>query len=509
MRREVARLIEERKPALPVDYLVIEQLAQELVLRMNLAPEYRDFAMVLCGNEIWRPVVAATPFNRRLLLLPQCLKNNKNCQAVFDELGLICAGCRHCQIDGILQTAEQLGYATLVAEGTTVAVGLVEEGSIDAVVGVSCMSVLEKSFAPVLRAAVPVIGIPLLFDGCDETEVDKAWLIEEIQQEQQNPVSCPLSVSLIRENIRQLFTAENLLTYFGDDERYARKLAVEAMLQGGQRMRPVLAAIAYEAYSLVADRDLQSRLAVIIECFHKASLVHDDIEDADDFRYEEATLHRQYGMPLAINTGDYLIGKGYELLAELPLSTQTLQRCLKLVANAHVSLSLGQGDDLLSIQTRRILALPELEEVFRLKTGAAVKVALLLGALVAGAGENELQALSGFADLFGVAYQMRDDLNEFKDRNPETSLKHYPFLSSLLKQEMVQQNKNVDDRVLNESAKFLQLAEEYALTQRADDYLENQVQHLYRILDQLDNLRMKLSLYALVGKVFQSEKKSV
>lgn len=125
-------------------------------------------------------MVAATPFDRRLLLLPQCLKNTQSCQAELDSLGLICAGCKGCQIDSVLNKAEALGYTTLVAEGTTVAVGLVEEGAIDAVIGVSCMPVLQRSFEPVSRAAVPVLGLPLLYDGCENTNVDYGWLFEEM-----------------------------------------------------------------------------------------------------------------------------------------------------------------------------------------------------------------------------------------------------------------------------------------------------------------------------------------
>ena len=178
LRRTSRELVAERGLVPPASFVLISQLADEVIRRTNTDSRFMEFTMVLCGNEIWRPVVAATPFNRRLLLLPQCLKNNASCNAVIDQLGLICAGCQSCQIDSILQKAESLGYATLVAEGTTVAVGLVQDGSIDAVIGVSCMSVLQKSFEPVSRAAVPVIGIPLLFEGCAETDVDNLWLNE-------------------------------------------------------------------------------------------------------------------------------------------------------------------------------------------------------------------------------------------------------------------------------------------------------------------------------------------
>src|ERR1019366_6984627 len=65
---------------------------------------------------------------------------------------------------------------------------------------------------------------------------------------------------------------------------------------------------------LTAIPDPVRRAALAIEAFHKASLVHDDIEDDDTFRYGREPLHRQHGVPTAINIGDYLLGFGYRLV---------------------------------------------------------------------------------------------------------------------------------------------------------------------------------------------------
>ena len=59
------------------------------------------------------------------------------------------------------------------------------------------------------------------------------------------------------------------------------------------------------------------KVAVAVECFHKASLIHDDIEDNDALRYGEKTLHEEHGVAVALNVGDLLIGEGYRLLAEM------------------------------------------------------------------------------------------------------------------------------------------------------------------------------------------------
>jgi len=506
--QEAAKLVRERQLVPPVNFSLIEKLAGELIVRTGFDADYLEFGMVLCGNEVWRDVVTATPFNRRLLLLPQCLKNNRNCNATFDKLGLICAGCHNCQIDEILTVAEGLGYATLVAEGTTVAIGLIEEGSVDAVIGVSCMSVLEKSFVPVSRAAVPVIGIPLLHEGCESTEVDKQWLLKEINSFEDNYQLRPLSVSLLKDNVRSFFTEGNINKYFNGEPNRTREMAVFSMLQGGQRMRPVLAAMAYSAYAENYNEEILSAISLIIESFHKASLIHDDIEDQDDFRYEKETLHKTHGVPVAINTGDYLIGKGYELLAGLPVEPVLMQQALRLVSLAHVSLSVGQGEDLLNEKEGAIVAQEELLEIFRQKTGSAVKVAVLLGAVLGGADETEQKILSDFADYFGIAYQMRDDLDEFKNRNEDTSVKDYPMILSVLKKQIQQGGNGVSVEQLQDKEYLLKLIEEKQTEPKAEQFLDEYVQRIYSTLDQLQNMRLKLGLYSLTGKVFETEKKN-
>ena len=206
LRREVAVFASENKILPPASFELLEKKSEELLKKLELGEKFLNFTIVLMGNETWRDVVTATPFHRRLLLLPQCLRNNLQCKGVFDELGLICAGCKGCQIDDILGKAEELGYSTLVAEGTTVAIGLVEEGSIDAVIGVSCMPVLQNSFEPVTRASVPVIGLPLLFDGCTNTSLDYEWLFSEVEQYADNIDDRPLSVSMIKNQVEEYFT---------------------------------------------------------------------------------------------------------------------------------------------------------------------------------------------------------------------------------------------------------------------------------------------------------------
>ena len=503
--RKAARERVARKGILPPgSFELIQHMADEIIAQTGIDSCFREFAMVVCGNEIWRPVVAATPYNRRLLLLPQCLKNNSSCHAEIDELGLICAGCQSCQIDSILQKAETLGYATLVAEGTTVAIGLVQEGSVDAVIGVSCMSVLQKSFEPVSRAAVPVIGIPLLFEGCAETDVDNRWLDDELCNFQENRTLQPLSVSALKEKVNAFFSDVQLTRLLGASNDRTTQLTIQSMLTGGQRIRPLLTALAYSAYATVVSEDLLLELSVVVECFHKASLIHDDIEDNDDFRYNTETIHKQNGIPVAINTGDFLLGKGYELLGNLPLEAKTMATCYQLVAHGHVALSLGQGADLLASSQHIILSLGDQLAIFERKTGSAIRVALLLGAVVAGASETDLEILKNFSAYFGMAYQIKDDLDEFCESNEHTQVADYPLMLSLLSENAP--DLAVEDIQIaysrNDKQQVLEWIEAHQVVKMAEQLLSEYTAKAYGELDQLENLRMKLSLYTVLGKIF-------
>lgn len=504
LRKTARGLVTERGIEPPVSFGLISQLAEEVIRITGTDSRFTEFAMVVCGNEIWRPVVAATPFNRRLLLIPQCLKNESNCKAEIDQLGLICAGCQSCQIDSILQKAESLGYATLVAEGTTVAVSLVQEGTIDAVIGVSCMSVLQKSFEPVSRAAVPVIGIPLLFEGCAETDVDSRWLNDELTVFLDNERFRTLSVSAMKEKVRLFFSEETLAAAFESDGDETCRLAVQSMLTGGQRIRPLLTALSYSAYAPAATDELLSALSLVVECFHKASLIHDDVEDQDDFRYNTETIHKLNGTAVAINTGDFLLGKGYELLGKLPVGPVLLAACYQLVASGHVALSLGQGADLLASAHHSILPLERQLEIFERKTGSAIRVALLLGAVAANAPECDRTILKTFSAYFGMAYQIKDDLDEFREAGKQTQPADYPLLLSLLAR-ISDESQAANLQLLysaNDHAAITALIHENEIDAKAGLLLQEYTDKAYRELDKLENLKMKLSLYTVLGKIF-------
>src|SRR3990170_1517341 len=113
---------------------------------------------------------------RPILPMPKCLRVEAKCPAPFDEFGLLCKKCGLCSIQDLQEEAERLGYAVLVAEGSAIVMSIIETGKIEAIVGVSCISVLERAFPYMEAAAIPGVAVPLLNDDCIDTTVDLDWI---------------------------------------------------------------------------------------------------------------------------------------------------------------------------------------------------------------------------------------------------------------------------------------------------------------------------------------------
>ena len=168
-------------------------------------PIYRDYVGVLLNNEVWREQLATVPFERRLLLLPKCLRVEDKCPAPFDEFGLLCKQCGLCTIQDLQEEAERLGYAVLVAEGSALVMALIQTGKIDAIVGVSCLSVLERAFPYMEAAAIPGVAIPLLQDDCKDTTVDIDWVWDVIHLTSDDRTR-RLDLDALREEVETWFT---------------------------------------------------------------------------------------------------------------------------------------------------------------------------------------------------------------------------------------------------------------------------------------------------------------
>jgi geranylgeranyl pyrophosphate synthase len=202
-------------------------------------------------------------------------------------------------------------------------------------------------------------------------------------------------------------------------------IAHDWLAQGGKRSRPFITLAAYDALKGAPGTfsedginlsDAVRRTALAIEAFHKASLVHDDIEDDDTFRYGRETLHRRHGVSTAINVGDYLIGLGYRLVARdrKELGAGCAADILNRLSEAHVRLAEGQGAELLWREARdKALTALDALKIYALKTAPAFEAALYAGLRLAGEAEKYEKMVAEFSKNLGVAFQVLNDLKDW------------------------------------------------------------------------------------------------
>jgi geranylgeranyl pyrophosphate synthase len=430
----VSEYFSREKPVAPLSMDELRCHCDEIIKTAGVNESYRDYLAILVNNQAWRDVVAAVPYEKRLLLLPQCLRNKEKCRADFDELGLICDHCGQCPISDLKEQAEKLGYAVLVAEGSPIVMGLIEAGKIEAVVGVSCMAVLERTFPYMEAGAVPGVAIPLLYDGCVDTNLDVDQLVDYIYMNSFDQVG-RIDLNEIKQEVESWFAAETLSQAFCLSGSKTEQIAVDWLSRNGKRWRPFLTACTYNA---IADDEMVEKFqtalrntCLAVECFHKASLVHDDIEDDDDTRYGKKTLHAEYGVPVALNIGDYLLGQGYQLLADLPIDPARKAAMLSVAAGGHRDLCIGQGKELVWMRDPKPLTTDEVIEIFRKKTSPAFTVALKLGAILADGGSDVCDVLDEYSDALGIAYQIRDDIED----HAQSVREHGPSLLTAIENE--------------------------------------------------------------------------
>ena len=432
------RTLDKSKPLTKDD---TKAMGERVLADLGLGGQYLGFTMVMLSNEFWRDQVAAIPFHRRLMLLPHCLKNAEGCPAEYDDLGLDCKKCGACEVGDFRTKAEQLGYKVLVSEGTPIVLKIIVSGHVDAIVGVACLNVLEKAFDKVLLAGIPCVATPLLSSNCKNTSVDNDWVFESIALHTPPPETITKSYVHLMRAANAMFDEPELTRLIprvrqsppvatgglsgGDPLQRHEQLAYDFLARGGKRSRPFIVLSAYDALTggaatRAADgwtlSDPVKRAALAIETFHKASLVHDDIEDDDAYRYGVETLHRTHGTGVAINVGDYLIGLGYRLVSRdrKELGAEVAADVLDKLADAHLKLSEGQGAELLwrDAADQTLTTLDALK-IYALKTSPAFEAALYTGARLAGPADAYEKMIADFSRNVGVAFQILNDIKDW------------------------------------------------------------------------------------------------
>ena len=235
-----------------------------------------------------------------------------------------------------------------------------------------------------------------------------------------------------------------------------------SIFAGGKRLRPILATASCEVVGGNMEHVLPTACA--LECIHTYSLIHDDLPcmDDDDLRRGIPTCHRTFGEAVALLAGDALLTHAFYLLAmNNELCQVEPQNVIKIIAEISKACSSkgligGQIVDLASEDKE--IDLPTLEYIHKNKTGALIKVAIRSGALIGNANKQELDALTTYGQLIGLAFQITDDILDIEGdvdhlgKTPGKSHKAtYPAILGL------KQSKKLAGSYIEQSIKSIQL----------------------------------------------------
>ena len=509
------RYVKREKPVIPLSPAELKIHADKLIGYTGLDAKFGNYIAVVINSEASREALATVPFERRLLLLPKCLRVEDRCPAPFDEFGLLCKQCGLCTIQDLQNEAEKLGYAVLVAEGSALVMAIIQTGKIDAIIGVSCLSVLEKAFPYMEAAAIPGVAIPLLQDDCKDTAVDVEWVWEFIHLTSDDR-TFRMDLEVVRAEVDTWFTRDSLDEIMGPGDSETERIGRDWLAQSGKRWRPFLVACAWRALQvdteLAFPADLK-KLAIAVECFHKASLIHDDIEDGDDLRYGEATVHATHGVPVALNVGDLLLGEGYRLIAETEAEPAVRAQMIKIAAEGHRALCLGQGAELTWANHPVPLTPLQVAEIHRRKTAPAFEVALRIGAAFAGADAELHGILSAYSEALGIAYQIHDDIDDLTTGDGDDLSAARPAFPLAIGYERAKgEDREVLERIWRRAANLdateaREVVERLGAIDRSKQMMESYKEQAIQKLTDVQNPSLKGLLRRVVSKIFGVEVK--
>lgn len=183
-----------------------------------------------------------------------------------------------------------------------------------------------------------------------------------------------------------------------------------SLSNGGKRIRPVLC---LEFAKLCgADRYSALDFACAVEYMHTYSLIHDDLPcmDDDDMRRGKPSCHKQFSEATALLAGDALLTHAFQIISDSELDDSKKAAACSLLAQNGGALGMIGGQVLDLKYESEAPDIRQILSVHRLKTGALISAACLLGCIAAGAGEDKIAAASAFAYHLGTAFQIKDDI---------------------------------------------------------------------------------------------------
>jgi geranylgeranyl diphosphate synthase, type I len=206
---------------------------------------------------------------------------------------------------------------------------------------------------------------------------------------------------------------EFLLSYLEGKPKELYQASSHLIRTGGKRLRPFMVIKGCEMLGGTLKRGLPAAAAV--ELVHNFTLVHDDIMDNDEMRHGTSTVHRYYGMTLAILAGDILFSKSFELLTfncrKVGISDKAITDMMGRLSLACTEICEGQAIDVGVASSSAFPSGPEYIDMIGKKTAALFEVSCALGALSAPSHTGrDVENLSSFGKNIGIAFQLVDDL---------------------------------------------------------------------------------------------------
>jgi geranylgeranyl diphosphate synthase type II len=210
---------------------------------------------------------------------------------------------------------------------------------------------------------------------------------------------------------------EILKKYLPVQEGY-QKIITEAMayslMAGGKRLRPMLMKESFDLFG--GEGDLIDPFMAAIEMIHTYSLVHDDLPamDNDDYRRGRKTTHVVYGEDMGILAGDALLNYAFETACVAfdlePEKSTRIGRAMKILAEKAGIHGMIGGQVVDVKESGHRISEDVLDFIYRLKTGALIESSVMIGAVLAGASEEEISVMESIAGKVGMAFQIQDDI---------------------------------------------------------------------------------------------------
>ena len=185
-------------------------------------------------------------------------------------------------------------------------------------------------------------------------------------------------------------------------------------VEGGKRVRPLIVMLSAEALGTTDDSVLDA--AVAVELLHTESIIHDDIIDEEAVRRDRMTFHVKYGFSASLLTADFV----FSMILAIAARNKDI-RVADEISHAALRMSEGEYSELTIDPQVYNLSWDEYLKIVTDKTAALFETSAKLGALIAGGNDKEVSALAGYGNHLGIAYQLRDDLLDWRNKDKITA----------------------------------------------------------------------------------------